>query len=105
LEDVYAHQGALKAFQVIKLHTSKQQSGKLFCITYLWWRYEIGLENCPLSRLDNTIKVEYSNSKWITKLFTFLQKFQITIHIKSQWPDIFRERDRYLMDIGQEQKR
>jgi hypothetical protein len=104
LLDVYAHQGALKAIQVIKLHTSKQQSGKLFRITYLWWRYEMGIEKCPFSSHDHTINVEYSNSKWLTDIFTFLQKFQITIHIKLQWPNMYEEKDRYLMDIGQEQK-
>jgi hypothetical protein len=102
--DVYAHQGAVKAIQVIQLNNTQKQTGKLFRITYLWCRYKIGIEKCPFTVSDNKINLEYSNAKWFNKIWKFLHKFKVSIHIKLQWPPLLRERDSYLMDIAQEQK-
>jgi hypothetical protein len=41
LLDIYAHQGAAKATQVMKLNRTQNQTGKLFRITYLWWGYKM----------------------------------------------------------------
>jgi Reverse transcriptase-like len=102
--DIYAHQGAVKALQIIKLNNTQQQTGKLFRIAYQWWRYEIGIEQCPFTVTETQINLEYSNSKWFNEIWKFLHEFEISIHIKSHWPNPLREKDRYLMDIAQEQK-
>jgi hypothetical protein len=67
--DIYAHQGAAKAIQTIKLNTTQNLTGKLFRITYLWWQYEIGTKNCPFELKENKINIDYSNSTWFTELF------------------------------------
>jgi hypothetical protein len=100
--DIYAHQGAAKAIEIMKLNKTQNQAGQLFRITHLWWQYEIGTENSPLKLQQNPINFEYSNSIWFTEICKFLTSFKIFIHIRSTWPLSHRENNRYIMDIAQE---
>jgi hypothetical protein len=77
--DIYTQQGAGNLIQFAKASRDNNEKGKLLKIAYMWWRYTLGIENCPLQVQEETINISYSDSIWFKKLSNFIQRYKIKV--------------------------
>jgi hypothetical protein len=60
--DIFTHQGAGNSIQFAKASRDNNEKGKLLKLAYMWWRYTLGVEQCPLQVQDETINISCSDS-------------------------------------------
>jgi hypothetical protein len=53
--DIYTQQGVGNLIQFAKASRDNNEQGKLLKIAYMWWRYTLGIENCPLQVQEETV--------------------------------------------------
>jgi hypothetical protein len=59
--DIYTQQGSGNLIQFSKASRYNNQKGKLLKIAYMWWRYTLGIEKCPLQIQEEGINISYSD--------------------------------------------
>ena len=98
--DIYAQQGSGNLIQIAKAGRDNSHKGTLFKIAYLWWRYILGLEQCPLNKSETGDRIQYTNSIWFTEVCQFIQNNSIYIDVNIDWKKKERENDEYIMDLA-----
>jgi hypothetical protein len=69
----------------------------------MWWRYTLGVKQCPLQIQDETINILYSDSIWFKEFRNFMQRNKIKVETNIKWNQKQRENDKYIMTIARKQ--
>jgi hypothetical protein len=81
--EIYTQQGAGNLIQFAKASIDNNEKGKWLKIAYMWWRYTLGIEKCPLQVQEEAINISYLDSIWFKELSIFIQRY------KSKWKQTY----------------